>query len=307
MEEVFEDQMCSVCNNIAELVDAIGPEEIIKVCEFCAKKNNLPIIHKATDEEISQIQTFYKKRFGQVNNDLPTTLALTSEKNKEDRELERVLKTNLKKGEYPELIDNFHWYIQQARRIKKISQKQLSDAIAEPEVIIDLAEQGKLPDNHDQLITKIEQYLRISVRKEPLIKNNQTQYEIEIIENPEEGIDINQTDWLETTTNYLKNLKDKWFPKDDNFEEKQQEREKQEKLAEEEREKERQIRKEEKLKRKEERRREKEESREKQEKYEDKKIEEKVEIKPEEVKIIKTDEPKVLSRKDELLKTYYRK
>ncbi|MFA5992656.1 MAG: hypothetical protein WC796_03050 [Candidatus Pacearchaeota archaeon] len=330
MEEVYEDQRCSVCGNISELVDAIGPEEIVRVCEFCAKKNSLPIIHKATNEEIGQIQTFYKKRFELVNNDLPTTIALTTEKNKEDKELERVLRTNLIKGDYPELIDNFHWYIQQARRIKKLSQKQLSDSIAEPEVIIDLAEQGKLPDNHDQLITKIEQYLRISIRKEPLTKTGQGQHQIEIIEENPENLDLDKKDWVEKSADYFKSLKDKWFPKEDSISEEKsekdedkeekpdkenkrekawEEREKQEKIEEEAWEKEKQARREEKIKRKEEKRRAKEErkARENSEREKIGEEKEKPDAKPEEVKIIKTDEPKILSRKDELLKTYYRR
>lgn len=206
MEE-FEESRCVMCNAYGDIVDAVGQEELIKVCSECARKNNLPVIHRATDEEMSKVHNYYRQNFNK-NADLAVTKALTAKKSPEDRELENVLKRNIQKGDYPELIDNFHWHIQHARRLKKLSQKQLAEAIAEKEIMIDLAEQSKLADNHEAFVTKLEQYLRVQLRKEPL-KKPEVQESPAEEENPEEN---QEPGWFSTK---WKSLKDKWFSDDE--------------------------------------------------------------------------------------------
>ena len=66
---------------------------------------------------------------------------------------------------YGDLVDNFHWHIQHGRRLKKVSQKQLSEMIAEKEEIVVLAEQGKLPEDYNKLVNKLEQFLNIRIKK----------------------------------------------------------------------------------------------------------------------------------------------
>lgn len=213
---------CVICGaENVELVDAVGHEEIISICMECAEKERLPIIHKATNEEISNIQRFYLSKGQEIQEkEQESVNQLIAKKSEEDKELEKIIRKNIKAGDYPELIDNFHWYIQQARRMKKISPKQLADSIAEPEVIIELAEDGKLPENHNQLINKLEQYLRIKIKKEiPKTESEKTESEKLI----EEGIDLKKEDWLTTTTTYLKNLKEKMFSKPKELEESDEE------------------------------------------------------------------------------------
>jgi ribosome-binding protein aMBF1 (putative translation factor) len=208
MEE-FEESRCAMCNAYGDLVDAVGQEELIKVCSECARKNNLPVIHRATDEEMSKVHNYYRRNFNK-NADLAATQALTAKKSPEDRELENVLKKNIQKGDYPELIDNFHWHIQHARRLKKLSQKQLAEAIAEKEIMIDLAEQGKLADNREAFVTKLEQYLRVQLRKEPLKKPEVPQP----LSEDETSEEENQKDgWFSTK---FKRFKEKWFSDEEN-------------------------------------------------------------------------------------------
>lgn len=206
--EVFKESRCVMCNAYGDLVDAVGQEELIKVCNECARKNNLPVIHRATDEEMSKVHNYYRQNFNK-NADLAVTKALTAKKSPEDRELENVLRKNIQRGDYPELIDNFHWHIQHARRLKKLSQKQLAEAIAEKEIMIDLAEQGKLTDNREAFVTKLEQYLRVQLRKEPLKKPEVPESPAEEESSEEEN---QEPGWLSTK---WKNLKEKWFSDDE--------------------------------------------------------------------------------------------
>ena len=65
----------------------------------------------------------------------------------------------------PDLLDNFHWILMRARRSKHITQKQLAEAIGEPEVAIKKAEEGALPENN-YLLNKIQSYLKINLFKD---------------------------------------------------------------------------------------------------------------------------------------------
>jgi hypothetical protein len=49
---------CEICKAEAELVDAIGKDEIIKICRICADKNDFPIIQKPTIEQINRANRF---------------------------------------------------------------------------------------------------------------------------------------------------------------------------------------------------------------------------------------------------------
>jgi transcriptional regulator with XRE-family HTH domain len=60
-----------------------------------------------------------------------------------------------------------------ARRNKAISQRKLAEVIGESETSIKMIEQGELPQNSDKLISKIEQYLRINLRKNTNQQNSQ--------------------------------------------------------------------------------------------------------------------------------------
>ena len=74
------------------------------------------------------------------------------------------------KEEYKEsdLVDNFHWYIQMARRRAKLSQGQLAQEIQEAEEIIRKIENGKIPETEDdrRTIKKIEQFFRLKLKKQ---------------------------------------------------------------------------------------------------------------------------------------------
>jgi len=157
---------CVMCQTEGELVNAIAKDEIIEVCKNCADKNDLPIIQKPTQEQVNR-----SSRFLPIHNRIAFSIETPGVKQKietttTNKELEKMVIQNSTKKDYSDLVDNFHWHIQQARRFKKISQKQLSELIGEPEVLISMAEEGKLPEDYDKLISKLEQYFRIQLRKE---------------------------------------------------------------------------------------------------------------------------------------------
>jgi len=63
------------------------------------------------------------------------------------------------------LVNHFHWRIMMTRRRKHISRDRFAKILGESETRIRLIEEGFLPHDYDYLISKIEHYLGINLRK----------------------------------------------------------------------------------------------------------------------------------------------
>ena len=72
---------------------------------------------------------------------------------------------------HPELIDNFHWILMRARRMKKVTAQKMAHEIGEPESVIRMAEQGVLPDDSRRLVAKIEDFLGIRILRNEFVKD----------------------------------------------------------------------------------------------------------------------------------------
>ena len=93
----------------------------------------------------------------------------TPEKKEQEVTLREIVDRNYeqrmpkKAGPRPEMINNFHWVVMRARRMKKLTQAQLAKQIAESEAAIKMAEQGVLPEDDYKLVNKLENYLGIKI------------------------------------------------------------------------------------------------------------------------------------------------
>ncbi len=165
---IFMIDYCEICGEQTRLYEAITNDGVKPVCRRCLRSNNFPLIIKASLEQIKNESRYYVDKFHEEIKSLDKKDKDINHETKEiNKQLSNIISQKLKKGDYLELVDNFHWHIQQGRRRKKISQKQLADAIAESEILVAGAENGELSDDHDKLISKLEQFLAIILRKNP--------------------------------------------------------------------------------------------------------------------------------------------
>lgn len=134
------------------------------------------------------------------------------EKERHEVATKNIISESKNLGKYEELIDNFHWHIQHGRRLKKVSQKQLAEMIAEKEETIVSAEKGSLPEDYNKLVSKLEQFLNIKIKKKedkPEIKNSLNEEDNSIIEENLE--DRRDSGFLK----YFKSLKNWWSDEDE--------------------------------------------------------------------------------------------
>jgi len=165
MEECFR---CGAEGDKTRLFDAISSEGIVKICADCSKGEDIPLINKPTSEQLKSAEQMksYSQRV-QEHLKTPTKEVVAPQ----DVSLKDIVDKNyqkqagLEKKPRPDLVEHFHWVIMRARRAKKITIPQLAKELAEPETAIKMAEQGVLPENDNQLISKLEGFLGINLRK----------------------------------------------------------------------------------------------------------------------------------------------
>ena len=156
MSECFK---CGISDSDEKLYNAISPKGIVKVCKKCAVSERLPIIKKPTESQITE-----SKRYRTVQE----RLALMTNQRVLNKEvtLRDLIDKKFKAGNpHPDLIDNFHWTIQRIKRARRITREQFAKAIGESEATVRMIEQGFLPEDNYKIISKIESYFGINLRK----------------------------------------------------------------------------------------------------------------------------------------------
>ncbi len=179
---------CGISGDRATLFDAISKDGVIKICEECAFREDIPIIKRPTSFQLKAAVTP-----SSVYNRLSNMAGLNPEEHRQkfsqfpsrrseplkkpdvtlrdivDRDYQK--RTQGKEGvkiPRPDLVDNFHWIIMRARRMKKLSFAQVAKEIAESEQAIENAEKGVLPED-PRFIRKLESYYGISlIKKDPI-------------------------------------------------------------------------------------------------------------------------------------------
>lgn len=159
---------CKTPETKAILFDVVLPSGIEKVCNKCSAIETHPVIKKQflipEKGEVGHV----RERLKQISGikDFHPGFEMKKETKQEStlREIvEKNYKQNLQRKDDSDFVANFHWIVMRARRSAHLSQKQLAEAINEPEIAITMLEKG-IPGN-SELIRKLENYLRIRIKK----------------------------------------------------------------------------------------------------------------------------------------------
>lgn len=157
---------CGISDERALLFDAISSAGIVKICRRCSIVEDLPIIRVKTEQDIEEQRKAEKAK--QEAQKLSYVKHMM--KGGDDLALRKLVDSNFKKlnedmALKSTLIDNFHWTLMRARRAKHLTQTQLAHAIREPEIILSTLERGVVPERSREIITKLENYLFVKLRK----------------------------------------------------------------------------------------------------------------------------------------------
>jgi len=129
---------CGKSNKEVLLCDVVSRMGIVKMCESCAKAEGLPVVRLPTESDAMD--------FVMSREPKPPKLQLSQSN----------------------MIENFHWDIQMARRRSKLTTKQLAIELKEPEEMLKTLEAGKILPRleSERIVNKMEQFFRIKLKKE---------------------------------------------------------------------------------------------------------------------------------------------
>ena len=170
---------CQKNENQVRLLDAIYGNEIVKICEECSSMENIPIIRRPNSFQLQESERPYsvRERLSRMAG-VPLKREIKKEDVKPKLNLDNLRKPRdyaeiiakrqerAKKANQPlNLVDNYNWHIQMARRNRKLTLGQVGEVIGESESVLKMIEEGLLPDDSNRIIGKLEQYFQMSLRK----------------------------------------------------------------------------------------------------------------------------------------------
>ena len=174
---------CDIDGDDVRLFDAIYDGKMESICERCSIIENIPIIKKPSSLQLRESE----KAPGVF--DRMRKLSGMRDIHKEDiffiedklKELDEMPELELPEREKLNLIEHFHWHIMKNRRRKGLTQEQLARSIGEGEMVIQMLEKGKLPENAEILFKKLEQFFQTKFTKisetERIFKEKQKLFE----------------------------------------------------------------------------------------------------------------------------------
>ena len=167
---------CGISGQKVRLFDAISPKGIVKICELCSKKEDIPILRRPTTfqlkeaEKKSQVYRILSS-VREYRESLKKVQDKEAEKQNTNLILKQIADQNYKKFISQEqkprldLVENFNWIIMRARKSRKLTTEQLAREVSESEAAIKMAERGILPEDDYRLINKIESFLGVTLIK----------------------------------------------------------------------------------------------------------------------------------------------
>ncbi|MFH0808203.1 MAG: hypothetical protein V1888_01135 [archaeon] len=179
--------ICTICKKTSEettLYPGILASGMVNVCEECAEDQKIPIIKKPSESQLTRADKTYsvRERLDRMSGRRDTT-EISRDQTQTQRNLSR-LKMPKPKQNHPEVLENYYWTLNMARRRVKMTTTQLANKINTTTYVIQEIEKGIIPQDFKTIFLKLEALLGIKLLKvhEPEIsftrKNKEREQEI---------------------------------------------------------------------------------------------------------------------------------
>lgn len=161
---------CTICKKTSEeiqLYTGILDAEMVMVCEHCAEEEGIPLIKKPSEKQLNRADKKYtvRERMEILSGSRDAT-DISDDQMVTQRNLAK-LRAPPKKQYHEDVLDNYSWTLNIARRRAKLTASQLAEKTQVSSEIIRSIEKGKIPENFEEIFPKLENYLGIK-----LLKNN---------------------------------------------------------------------------------------------------------------------------------------
>ena len=177
---------CTVCKrdrDEARLFEGFLKSEMVIVCKECSETEGIPLIRKPSEEQLQKAEEHYsvRERMERLSGMRDTT-EISNDQTITQGNLAK-LRAPPKKQYNEEVLDNYYWTLNIARRRKKLSISQLAELIKIEANILQSIEKGKIPENFIEIFLKLESFLGIK-----LLKNHKSQVNFKRTKDEEQEI-----------------------------------------------------------------------------------------------------------------------
>lgn len=164
---------CTICKKDSDevrLFEGILKAEMVMVCKECSETEGIPLVLKPSEEQLQKADERYsvRERMERLSGRKDTT-EISNDQIVTQGNLSK-LRIPPKKQYHEEVLDNYYWTLNIARRRKKLSVNQLAGLIKIEANILQSIEKGKIPENFNEIFLKLESFLGIK-----LLKNHKPQ------------------------------------------------------------------------------------------------------------------------------------
>ena len=185
---------CIICkkeSDEVELFKGVQVDGMVMVCAACAEQESIPIIKQPSESQLDKANERYtvRERMERMSG-MHDTTEISDDQIVTQGNLAK-LRVPAPKQQHEDILDNYYWTLNLARRRKKLTTSQLAKKMyVAPQLLRDI-EKGKIPENFEELFIKLEAFLGIKLLKNHKNKINFTRTvdeQKEILENVREKI-----------------------------------------------------------------------------------------------------------------------
>lgn len=166
--------ICTICKktqNETKLFEGIFNTEMVNICKECARSENIPIIQKPSETQLDKADERHsvRERMERISGLRKTEISkdqITTQGNL------AKLRIPPKKQFHEDVLDNYYWTLSIARRRKKLTTNQLAKQTQIDAETIHSIEKGKIPENFEEIFSKLESFLNIKLLKKHKAKTH---------------------------------------------------------------------------------------------------------------------------------------
>jgi ribosome-binding protein aMBF1 (putative translation factor) len=204
---------CAICKQTSdeiELFEGILKTEMVNICKKCAESEGIPIIQRPSEAQLNRANEKYTVRERmEIMSGMRNATEISEDQTITQGNLAK-LKIPPKKQTHQDVLDNYYWNLNIARRRKKLTINQLAKQTQIDPQIIEAIEKGKIPEDFEPIFAKLELFLDIKLlknhkRKMHFLRPTKDEAE-EILKQVKEKMDLPD---LGEPKNKEKSLKDK--------------------------------------------------------------------------------------------------
>ena len=159
---------CVICKQTSDetkLFEGIFKAEMVHICKECAETEGVPIIQKPSEAQLDKADERYTVRERmEIMSGMRDTTEISEDQTITQGNLAK-LKIPPKKQFHEDVLDNYYWTLNIARRRKKLTINQLAKQTQIPVETIQAIEKGKIPKDFETIFPKLELYLDVKLLK----------------------------------------------------------------------------------------------------------------------------------------------